>query len=425
MTRELAGISHRQMAELLAPLSREQSFELTGDRVETRFAWATFSTLVEPGDTDARALIEALGPTAALRAVVDGNEPDVIVDRLHEIDQAAAHNLSPRLASALARWKPRVALATATRALTSAAHLRAVLLTPDDPAWPETLDALGDGAPLALWMRGDPARLSELRRSIALVGARAATGYGEHVAMESAAGLSDRGFAIVSGGAYGIDGAAHRATLASEQTTVAFLAGGVDRLYPAGNSRLLQRIADRGLLIGELPCGSPPTRWRFLQRNRLIAAVATATVVVEAGRRSGSLNTAGHAATMGRPLGAVPGPITSPASSGCHRLIREYDAVCVTSADEMAELADTDATAQAIGHAPPSTPADDQRTHATVTVDAEETRLRDALTTRRPRTIADIAARSGLATADVMAALGRLELAGWVKEEEGQWYKVH
>jgi DNA processing protein len=203
---------------------------------------------------------------------------------------------------------------------------------------------------------------------------------------------------------------------------VAFLAGGVDRLYPAGNSRLLERIADSGLLIGELPCGSPPTRWRFLQRNRLIAAVATATVVVEAGRRSGSLNTAGHAAMMGRPLGAVPGPITSPASSGCHRLIREYDAVCVTSADEMAELA-TGAALPEPALAPVA--ASDRRINATATGGAEETRLLDALSTRRSRPIADIAARSGLSAAEVMATLGRLELAGRVTEDEGSWSKVH
>jgi len=419
---DFLGISHSHIADLLTPLTHGQGDNLTGDELETRFAWAAFSTLVEPGDTDARALVQALGPAEALRIVVHGEAADTVAARMREADQAAALAVTPRLTAALARWKPRVALATATRALTAAAHLRASLLTPDDTAWPLTLDALGDGAPLALWVRGDLARLPELNRSIALVGARAATGYGEHVALESAAGLSDRGFAIVSGGAYGIDGAAHRAALASDRTTVAFLAGGVDRLYPAGNSRLLERIADSGLLIGELPCGSPPTRWRFLQRNRLIAAVATATVVVEAGRRSGSLNTAGHAAMMGRPLGAVPGPITSPASSGCHRLIREYDAVCVTSADEMAELA-TGAALPDPALAPVA--ASDRRTNATATGGAEETRLLDALSTRRSRPIADIAARSGLSAAEVMAALGRLELAGRVAESEGSWSKVH
>ena len=147
--------------------------------------------------------------------------------------------------------------------------------------------------------------------------------------MESSAGLVDRGFTIVSGAAYGIDGMAHRAALASGGTTVAFLAGGVDRFYPLGHEALLGRIAEQGAVVAELPCGSAPTKWRFLQRNRLIAAATEATIVLEAGMRSGSLNTAGHAAALGRPLGAVPGPVTSPASAGCHRLLREYDAVCV------------------------------------------------------------------------------------------------
>ncbi len=157
--------------------------------------------------------------------------------------------------------------------------------------------------------------------------------------MEASAGLVDRGFAIVSGGAYGIDGMAHRAALASDGTTIAFLAGGIDRFYPLGHESLLTRIAQTGAVVSELPCGAAPTKWRFLQRNRLIAAASQATVVLEAGIRSGSLNTAGHAAALGRPLGAVPGPVTSPASAGCHRLLREFDAMCVVDADQMAELA--------------------------------------------------------------------------------------
>lgn len=452
-TSDYLGLSHAHLAALLGPVSpsdtrtgdaAEQGSGLDGDATETRFAWAALSTVVEPGDTDARLLTDALGATLTLRFIVDGASSATIVDRIRDRDASAADAIGPRLTAALERWKPRLTLAASTRALSSAANLRATLLTPADHNWPASLAALGAGAPLALWVRGDPARLSDLNRSVALVGARAATGYGEHVAMDSAAGLSDRGFAIVSGGAYGIDGAAHRAALASDQTTVAFLAGGVDRLYPTGHSRLLQRIADRGLLIGELPCGSPPTRWRFLQRNRLIAAVATATVVVEAGHRSGSLNTAAHAATMGRPLGAVPGPITSPASSGCHRLIREFDAACVTSADEMAELAGDSLSGS--GESPHRTDGSDRSTQAAAhrsersaragapngsrsragvaEIDGVETRLRDALSARRPRSVTDIASRSGLAPTDVTAALGRLEVEGQVKEGAGGWLRT-
>ncbi|MDN4615033.1 DNA-processing protein DprA [Leifsonia sp. F6_8S_P_1B] len=326
-----------------------------------------------------------------------------------------------RLTEALTRWRGRLSQGTAIRAFESAAHVHAYLLTPESERWPEGLGLLDAGEPLALWIRGDVERLSALQQSIALVGARAATGYGEHVAMESAAGLGARGFAVVSGGAYGIDGAAHRAALAAGHPTIAFLAGGVDRLYPAGHSDLLRRIADTGALIGELPCGSTPTRWRFLMRNRLIAAVSNATVVVEAGHRSGSLNTAGHASQMGRPLGAVPGPVTSPASAGCHRLIREYAATCVTTVDEMVELADplTSENRQ------PREPGNDDLEGGADLQQAPhgdpDDRIRRALHRTTATRTEDLAARTGLPYQDVHAALGRLEALGEVIERPDGW----
>ena len=170
------------------------------------------------------------------------------------------------------------------------------------------------------------------------MGARAATGYGEHISMEAASGLVDRGFAVVSGAAYGIDGMAHRAALASHGQTIAFLAGGVDRFYPAGHDALLSKIVESGAVVSELPMSAAASKWRFLMRNRLVAAVTQATVVIEAGWRSGSLNTAGQARELGRPVGAVPGPVSSAASAGCHRLIRDYGATLVTCAEEMADL---------------------------------------------------------------------------------------
>ena len=264
--------------------------------------------------------------------------------------------------------------------------------------------------PIALWTRGEDAALTALSDSIALVGARAATGYGEHVTMESSAGLVDRGFAIVSGAAYGIDGMAHRAALASHGHTIAFLAGGVDRFYPSGHDALLTRIVAEGCVVSELPCGSPPTKWRFLQRNRLIAAASLATVVLEAGSRPGSLNTAHHAADLGRPLGAVPGPVTSPASAGCHRLLRESPAVCVTGPDEMAELARPgSARGSAPGRGNP---------------DPTTTRLLDALTSRSGRGLEEVAKRSGLSISSAASALARLELDGLVVETERGWRRV-
>jgi DNA processing protein len=304
------------------------------------------------------------------------------------------------LGKALDRWIPRLTSDVAIRGLRQAARYGAKLLVPSASLWPSALADLGDFAPLALWWRGTDEAVRSLDRGISLVGARAATGYGEHVTMEASAGLVDRGYSIVSGAAYGIDGMAHRAALASKGLTIAFLAGGVDRFYPSGHDALLTRIAESGAVISEVPCGTAPTKWRFLQRNRLIAAASLATVVLEAGWRSGSLNTAGHAAAIGRPLGAVPGPVTSVASAGCHRLIREFDAVCVTNADEMAELAPLER-------------------HATL-----GDGILAALSARSARTVADIAARSGRSSAEVQALLGALELDGTVRERENGWVRA-
>src|SRR5690606_37776083 len=251
---------------------------------------------------------------------------------------------------------------------------------------------------------------------------------------ELAAGLVDRGYAIVSGAAYGVDGAAHRAALASRGTTVAFLAGGLDRFYPSGNEALITRVTDRGAAISEVPCGVAPTKWRFLQRNRLIAAASIATVVVEAGARSGSLNTAGHAAAVGRPLGAVPGPITSSASAGCHRLLREYDAVCVTTADEIAELAPlpeplgsiADGADAGTVHYDPSTVEEAEARGRRPAADPTGTRIRllDALSARSPRSVDKVAALSGLAADRVRAELGLLSLEGAVRERAGGWVRA-
>jgi len=224
--------------------------------------------------------------------------------------------------------------------------------------------------------------------------------------MEASAGLVDRGFAIVSGAAYGIDGMAHRAALASRGTTVAFLAGGLDRFYPSGHDALLTRIVETGAVLSEVPCGTPPTKWRFLQRNRLIAAASQATVVLEAGYRSGSINTANHALDLGRPVGVVPGPVTSAASAGCHKLLRTGLVTLVTGPDEMAQLV-----------APLETVGGYSEEHT------DEARLLDSLSTRAPRSPTDLAARSGLAVSVVQALLGALELEGRVVERERGWMR--
>ena len=190
--------------------------------------------------------------------------------------------------------------------------------------------------PPCLWVRGTVG-LGDLARSVAVVGARASTAYGDHVAGELGSGLARRGFLVVSGLAYGIDGTAHRAALGTG-TSLAVVAGGVDRAYPRGHDALMGELVRRGAVVSEVPPGSAPTRSRFLQRNRLIAALTGGTVVVEAAVRSGALSTARAAAALGRPVAAVPGPVTSSSSAGCHVLVREGRAVLVTDAAEVADL---------------------------------------------------------------------------------------
>jgi DNA processing protein len=403
------GLKEADVAVLVRAIAGE---ELDRDAICERFARATWTGIAEPGDRAAGLVVEALGAAQALEGVV-ARWP--VAQWMAAIAQTGVDDVSEEeLAKAVDRWKPRLKSEQAMLALRQAARFGVRLLTPGVVGWPGSMADLGLHAPIALWARGTDAALASLSHSVALVGARSATGYGEHVTMEAAAGLVDRGFAIVSGAAYGIDGMAHRAALASQGQTIAILAGGVDRFYPSGHDTLLTRMVAEGAVISELPCGQPPTKWRFLQRNRLIAAASQATIVVEAGWRSGALNTAGHAAEIGRPLGAVPGPVTSAASAGCHRLIRDYNAILVTNAAEMAELLPEEGVAA----------RSDGGGFGIVGGDSlEETRLLDALSISAPRTSSDLAARAGLSVAGVQSLLGRLELDGRVVERERGWLK--
>jgi DNA processing protein len=387
------------------------------------FARAALGMIAEPGDGVLGRVLAAVGAERAAALVLERAGAEALVAAVGD----AGGELDEREATAgLARWTPRIEHAAFVRALEQAARVGARFLVPGDRRWPVGVDELGAHAPIGLWVRGRPEALAYAGPPIALVGARAATGYGEHVAMEASAGLVDRGFTIVSGGAYGIDGMAHRAALASDGTTVAFLAGGVDRFYPLGHETLLSRIVETGAVVSELPCGAAPTKWRFLQRNRLIAAGSEATIVLEAGLRSGSLNTAGHAAALGRPLGAVPGPVTSPASAGCHRLLREFDAVCVVDAEQMAELARS-----AGGLRPPSVPGPDpagedaapgrRDGEAAWNEEPGTVRVLDALSIRVPRIVDDLARRAGMTPREVMGVLGALEVNGLVAREPDGW----
>jgi len=209
-------------------------------------------------------------------------------------------------------------------------------LIPGDSGYPVSLDDLGDAAPYVLWVKGAKSLLTtSMSERFTIAGARAASSYGVHVANELASGLASDEGVIVAGGVYGIDGAAHHSALSVGGHTIAVMPSGLDRLYPAGHRDLLERVGDLGLLVSELPPGATPTRSRFIARARIEAALSGSTTIVEAGHRSGSLRVAEHARSLGRGVGAVPGPVTSAASAGPHRLLAEGIASVVTNANDV------------------------------------------------------------------------------------------
>lgn len=295
------------------------------------------------------------------------------------------------------------------------------LITPDLPAWPTLAFTAFNGvdlrrhpdgiAPVALWALGDAEMEDVALRAAAVVGTRAATVYGEHVAADLSAGLCERGIAVVSGGAYGIDGAAHRAALAVDGCTVAVLAGGVDVPYPSGHSALLHRIQRAGLVVSEYPPGIRPARHRFLVRNRLVAALSRATVVVEAGLRSGAANTAAWARALGRVVCAVPGPVTSSVSTGCHVLLRD-GAELVTRSEEVVEI---------VGRA--GELADEQEHPSSALDDLTDVgkRVYEALPARGVRSANELAIESGLPVVQLQGQLALLELAGLAVRDDGRW----
>ncbi|GIG28009.1 DNA-processing protein DprA [Cellulomonas marina] len=403
---------------------REDRRALDGDDRTARAVW---SALVEPGDRAAGLLLAAHGAPAALagvRAAVGAasgaGSPEGVVARLveplGEDDRRGARR-------ALARWAVRLPGLAPDGGLRDHLTAGGRLVVPGDEDWPPGLDDLRETAPPALWVRGTLPAAG--RRAVALVGARAATPYGEHVASRLAGDLARAGLVVVSGGAYGIDAAAHRGALAAGGTTLVVVAGGVDRPYPAGNARLLAAAVEQGgAVLAEVPPGALPTRTRFLQRNRLIAAIAGATVVVEAAWRSGALSTARHAAGLLRPVGAVPGPVTSAASAGCHRIVREEAATLVTDADDVRELVEPVGTVDA-PDAPPDTGAPLTGAPATTRgpedVDPVAARVHDALPRRVARPDGDVAAAAGVTLREAQDALAVLELGGWAQRTATGW----
>ena len=391
---------------------------------EVVLARAFLSRIAEPACIPLWGLVRRVGSVEAVRLIKAGDVSDRVrratAPRLAETDPYADLEAAERYGIRLmvpesAQW-PHFAMAALER--TGAARLREYELgrTTQSESGEEI-------PPLALWVLGN-AELDSLGvRSVGIVGARAATAYGERVACDLATGLAQRGFAIVSGGAYGIDAAAHRGALAAGGVTVVVSAGGLDAPYPPANRRLFELAAQSGLLLSESPPGAAPRRRRFLTRNRLIAALSTGCVVAEASLRSGAVNTATHCLNLGRTLMVVPGPVTSAMSAGCHDLLRKHEGVVrlVTSVTDVVEQVGTlselsePAPTRSVGTQ--SAPAaDDTSTRSRLDeLDENARALFDSFSARRTSTPEQLVAASGLSIAQTLRALAVLEGAGLVE----------
>lgn len=381
---------------------------------DERAARVTWSVIAEPGDAVAFHACNQLGHVEALRWARQASAPELLrrlggeIPRTGTSPESRSVDPAVRVGDAVRRWRRRLQEVDPEQVHDRARAMGMRVLVPGDPQWPDGLEDLGEATPHCLWVHG-PGDLAALvdQGSVAMVGSRASTPYGQDCARSLAAGVAGHGHTIVSGGAYGIDAAAHRGALtATEGATVAVLAGGLDRLYPAGNTGLLEAIRARHLVVGEAPPGTAPTRWRFLARNRLIAALSQVTVVVEAGWRSGALSTARHAYGLKRVVAAVPGPVTSPASAGCHLLLREGETVLVTEAQDVREL---------LRGAPAAGESRFAEQDALDLLEVGDRQVLDAVPTRSWTTSGHIASEIGWEQPAVLAALARLQLMGLVE----------
>jgi DNA processing protein len=375
----------------------------------TRALIVGLSALVEPGNRELGQILRRVGPAVAADVLCSSG-----------VSEQLAGAAEARLGKPLR--VPEVA-ALGERLMADAERLGTRIVCPDDEEWPARFVDLvrisrgytgmvadrDTDPPLALWVRG-PHRLDlALDRSVSIVGARAATEYGMYVAGDLAHGLAGSGWTVVSGGALGIDGAAHRAALAAGGVTVAVLACGIDRPYPLSHTGMFERIGEEGLVISEWPPDAPPYKLRFLIRNRLIAAASAGTVLVEAGHRSGARQTLGRARLLGRPVLVVPGPVTSAMSVGCHEELRQEGSRAVASVAHVVEEVGR------IGADLAPLPVTPERPHDRLDPMAQQ--VLDGVPLRRPRSAEEIAAAAGVSGRDarrslpLLVALGHVETA--------------
>jgi DNA processing protein len=400
---------------------------VNGKLTDEKYARAALTYLAEPADRWLAQLMREHGAAGALDAIkaygaVPANGSGHLSGKAHAMK------------AAMERWRVRLTELPGPDQVLAFRESGIRLIAPGDPEWPGQLADLGDDQPYALWLRGHADLRFSCLRSVAVVGSRAATAYGSYVAAEFAGSVAARGWAVVSGGAFGVDAAAHRGALSTDGVTVAVLACGVDVPYPSAHAELFDAIAAQGVLVSEWPPGRHVSRLRFLVRNRVIAALATGTLVVEAGQRSGALNTARHARDLRRRLMAVPGPVTSDLSAGCHHIIREWQGVLVTSAAEATEhlspVGETSFAETAANIAGPGAPAGGGRLagggQASPVIprdllDTESATVLDAMPSRGGLGTLRVAQRAGLAPAATATCLGRLATAGFVERCDDGW----
>ncbi|AUG79878.1 DNA polymerase III subunit beta [Kitasatospora sp. MMS16-BH015] len=366
--------------------------------VAERRARASLCRLSEPGDSTIGRWLTRVNATTLIEAIRGQTVPGFL-----DLD-----------GDRLAGYQARLPTLDPDRDLERVRLLGGRFIIPGDSEWPSQLDDLGDSRPIGLWVRGAGSLRLLALRSVAVVGARACTSYGAHVAGELAAQLAERGWVIASGAAYGIDAAAHRGALAVGGVTVGILACGVDVAYPPGNAELISRIAAQGLLASELPPGEHPNRFRFVLRNRVIAALTRGTVVVEAAVRSGALSTARRARDLNRHTMGVAGPVTSELSAGVHHLIRSGEAVLVTDAAEISELVGAIGEDLAPRHSGPVLPRD--------LLEPVVARVLEAVpATAEGAPVERLARQAGLSADEVLQRLYELGSLGFVERCGAHW----
>jgi DNA processing protein len=384
-----------------------------------RYARAALSILTDPGDVVLGALLRSASAADVLAVVNTGSSDPAAAlrrpARPAEADRGGDGGAAARLVinRAMERWRARRAEVPTPARLAAWEDAGLRIVCPGEPEWPTQLDDLADARPVMLWLRGTADLRFACLRSVSVVGSRAASAYGSHVATELSAELAGLGWSVVSGGAFGIDTCAHRGALAVGGLTVAVLASGLTFGYPQGNSDLFAAIARTGVLVSECPPDRHPTRPGFLVRNRVIAALSRGTLVVEAAARSGALNTARHARELNRLLMAIPGPVTSEQSAGCHELIRQAGAALVTGTRDILELVAPLGEDGAGPDREPVVPAGD--------LDPVTASVLRAVASRTGRGPATIATTAGVDLDTALRCLGLLAATGYVQRCDQGW----